>query len=176
MNHSIIQNRNCKNSIPKPGESLSSYFICECRDTNSSSSAGKPSTTSSCLAVLRGGGSAAGACPLVLRTELFGTPSESLRFFAAAGGGGTGTGALSPLVTPLAVAGVRTRPASRSTLGGGVVIGPESVTLVSPESLGLKPVFLAQEEGGMGLGSGGDGACRLRLLGLELDIFGISYA
>ena len=74
------------------------------------------------------------------------------------------------------VAGVRTRPASRSTLGGGVDIGPESVTLVSPENLGLKPVFLAQEEGGMGLGSCRDGAWRLRLLGSELDMLGTSYA
>jgi len=111
----------------------------------------------------------------VLGTELFGTPSESLRFFATAGGGGIGTGGLSPCATPLAASGVRTRPASRSTLGVGMVIGPESVALVSPENFGLKPVFLAQEEGGIGLGSGGDGAIRLRLLGSELDMFGISY-
>jgi len=92
-----------------------------------------------------------------------------------AGGGGIGTGGLSPCATPLTVPGVRTRPASRSTLGGGMVIRPESVALVSPENFGLKPVFLAQEEGGIGLGSGGDGAMRLRLLGSELDMFGISY-
>lgn len=56
-----------------------------------------------------------------------------------------------------------------------MVIGPESVALVSPENLGLKPVFLAQEEGGIGFGSGGDGARRLRLLGSELDMFVISF-
>lgn len=52
-------------------------------------------------------------------------------------------------------------------------IWPESVALVSPENLGRKPVFLAQEEGGNGedSGTGGHGPGRGRVLGSEFDIF-----
>jgi len=148
---------------PKPGESLSSYFIWECLDTKPSSS-----TMSSWLGTRRpgGGGCGGGAWPLVLETELLGTPSESLRFFTTWSLGGGSGGTLSRWATPLAGVAARARPASRSTLVSGSLglgwgwrlIWPESLALASPENLGLKPVFLAQEEGGIAFASGNGAA------------------
>ncbi|KAK7342330.1 hypothetical protein VNO80_25278 [Phaseolus coccineus] len=72
---------------------------------NSSYSIDKSSTTSSCLAILLDCNclAADAACPLVLGSELFDTLSDSLYFFAMAGGDGIGTGSLLPCAMPLVV-------------------------------------------------------------------------
>jgi len=127
-----------------------------------------------------GGGGGGGAWPLMLETELLGTPSESLRFFTTWSLGGGSGGTFSRWATPLPGVGARARPASRSTLVSGSLglgwrlIWPESLALASPENLGLKPVFLAQVEGGIALasgnGAGGHGPGRCGALGSESAI------
>jgi len=52
------------------------------------------------------------AYPLMLKTEFFGTPSESLRFYDKLGSRETRTKDLLPCVTLIAIAKVRTRLAS----------------------------------------------------------------
>lgn len=177
---------------PRPGVSLSSYFICECRPTNPSSSfeCGKTSDSPALLGFgcCCGGGGAAGGgvgsnrtcpfCPAVFPAPE--PPSDSLLFFAAgsrsAGAGGFRLLPCSPF---------KGRPDSRSgcitaslgLAGATATIWPESLAFVSPESLALKPVLFAHEDAGIseggcaGFGAGGHGPGRGRFGASELAIF-----